>query len=122
MNRWRGVSDLVGDAIDGGSRAIEAIHVQAGAWVFDLLQRVPPLAGPARLARSIQRATIAGTYAAIRLVNRAAVALAAVAIDAAAAGGPSRAAPSAPRASRTPARRRARRGHRAGGRRAPARR
>jgi hypothetical protein len=85
MNRWRGLKDLIQDAVENGSRAIEEVHAQAGRWVFDLLERVPPLATPARLARSLQQAVIARTYETIRLVNRAVGGLVGVVIDAAAA-------------------------------------
>jgi hypothetical protein len=83
VKRWRGLKDLVEDAIDHGSRAIEEVHTQAGRWVFDVLERVPALATPARLARSVHETVVARTYATIRLVNRAIGGIAAVAIDAA---------------------------------------
>lgn len=83
MRRWRGLAELVVDAVDHGSRAVEEVHGQAGRWVFDLLERVPPLAGPARLVRSLQQRAIAGTYKTIRLANRLAGGLVVLAIDAA---------------------------------------
>jgi hypothetical protein len=83
VRRWRGLKDLVEDAIDHGSRAIEEIHRQAGRWVFDLLEKVPPLAAPARLGRSLQQAVIGRTYGTIRLVNRVVGGIAEIAIDAA---------------------------------------
>jgi len=83
VKRWRGLKDLIEDAIDQGSRAIEEVHGQAGRWVFDLLERVPPLATPARLARSLQQTVVARTYGTIRLVNRVVGGIIGIAIDAA---------------------------------------
>ena len=100
MKRWRGLKDLIEDAIDQGSRAIEEIHGQAGGWVFDLLEQVPPLAKPARLARSLQQTVIARTYGTIRLVNRVVGGIAAIAIDAAGAGPGKTSAPPGDRSSR----------------------
>lgn len=81
MKRLRGLAELVVDAVDHGSRAVEELHAQTGRWVFDLLERVPPLAAPARLVRSLQQQAIARTYGTIRLVNRLGGELAGVAID-----------------------------------------
>jgi len=81
VKRWRGLKDLIEDAIDQGSRAIEEVHGQAGRWVFDLLERVPPLATPARRVRALQQTVIARTYGTIRLVNRLVGGIVTVAID-----------------------------------------
>ena len=81
MTRWRGLKDLVEDAIDQGTRAIERIHAQAGRWVFGILQRVPPLATPARLASSLQQRIIVGTDGKIRLVNHLVGGIVGIALD-----------------------------------------
>ena len=70
MERWRGLKDLVQDAIDQGSTAVEQVHQQVARRTFDILEYVPPLAEPARRARLLQEAVIGGAYDAIRLVNR----------------------------------------------------
>jgi hypothetical protein len=84
VKRWRGLKDLVEDAVDHGSRAVEEVHGQAGRWVFDLLEQVPPLATPARLARSLQQVAIARTYGTIRLANRVVGGIVTIALDVAA--------------------------------------
>ncbi len=83
MTRWRGLMELVEDAIDQGSRAIEEVHGKAGRWAFELLERVPLLAPPVRVVRSVQQTVIARTYRTIRLVNRGIGAVVGMAIDAA---------------------------------------
>jgi hypothetical protein len=70
MKRWTGLKDLVQDAIDQGSTAVEQVHQQVARTTFDILEYVPPLAEPARRARLLQEAVIGGAYDAIRLVNR----------------------------------------------------
>ncbi len=100
VKRWRGLKDLIEDAIDQGSTAVGEIHGQAGRWVFDLLERVPPLAAPARLARSLQQAIVARTYGSIRLVNRLVGGIVAIAIDVAEAAPRKTSAPPGDRAPR----------------------
>jgi hypothetical protein len=93
VKRWRGLKDLIEDAIDQGSRAIEEVHGQTGRWVFDLLERVPPLATPARRARALQQTVIARTYGTIRLANRLVAGIATIAIDVAETAPPKTSAP-----------------------------
>ncbi len=81
MERWRGLKDLVQDAIDQGSTAVEQVHQQVARRTFDILEYVPPLAEPARRARLLQEAVIGGAYDAIRLVNRVVGAVAGAVMD-----------------------------------------
>ncbi|WP_437833008.1 hypothetical protein [Sorangium sp. So ce1153] len=71
MERWRGLKNLVEDAVDHGSRAVERLQKHAAKRPFDLLEQIPPLRAPVRGVRLIHDATLSGVHQAIRLVNRA---------------------------------------------------
>ncbi len=92
MTRWRGLKDLVVDAVHHGATAVEQVHQQVARKPFEILALVPPLATPARCAGSIQSAMIASTYGTIRAVNRFVGAVAGMVMDLAARGDEERAA------------------------------
>jgi hypothetical protein len=69
--RLRGSIDLVHDAVEHGSRAIEDIHLATAARPFELLDRVPPIAAPVRAVRAIHDATVTFSYGMVRLVTTA---------------------------------------------------
>lgn len=71
MERWRGLKDLVQDAVDHGSRAVERLQKHAAKLPFDLLEQIPPIKAPVRGIRLIHDTTLSGVHGAIRLVNRA---------------------------------------------------
>ncbi|WP_437547826.1 hypothetical protein WME95_48905 [Sorangium sp. So ce327] len=71
MDRWRGLKDLVQDAVDHGSRRVERIQKDAAKLPFDLLEQIPPIKAPVRGIRLIHDTTLSGVHGAIRLVNRA---------------------------------------------------
>ncbi|WP_437967406.1 hypothetical protein WMF04_49005 [Sorangium sp. So ce260] len=71
MERWRGLKDLVQDAVDHGSRAVERLQKHAVKLPFDLLEQIPPIREPVRGIRLIHDTTVSGVHGAIRLVNRA---------------------------------------------------
>lgn len=71
MDRWRGLKDLVQDAVDHGSRSVERLQKHAAKLPFDLLEQIPPIAAPVRGIRLIHDTTLSGVHGAIRLVNRA---------------------------------------------------
>jgi hypothetical protein len=81
VNRWRGLKDLVVDAVHHGTRAIEEVQATSTRRVYDLVGRVPPLAQPARWVRGAHEGLTAGAYVAIRAVNRAAGRLVDLALD-----------------------------------------
>jgi uncharacterized membrane protein len=83
MKRWLGLAELLEDGIDHGTIAVEQVHQATARIVFDVLERVPPLAPPARLARSLQQEAISRTYRTIRLVNGVVGALVGTALAAA---------------------------------------
>ncbi len=71
MDRWRGLVMLVADAVEHGSRAIERVHKETAQRPFGVLERIPPIALPAKAVHAIHDATVGGVHGAIRLVNRA---------------------------------------------------
>ncbi|WP_437522475.1 hypothetical protein WME79_31690 [Sorangium sp. So ce726] len=72
MDRWRGLKDLVQDAVDHGSRAVERLQKHAAKLPFDLLEQIPPISAPVRGIRLVHDTTVSGVHVAIRLVNRVA--------------------------------------------------
>ncbi|WP_434041070.1 MULTISPECIES: hypothetical protein [Sorangium] len=70
--RWRGLKDLVQDAVDNGSRAVERLQKHAAKLPFDLLEQIPPIATPVRGIRLVHDTMVSGVHVAIRLVNRVA--------------------------------------------------
>ncbi|AUX26423.1 hypothetical protein SOCEGT47_069850 [Sorangium cellulosum] len=71
MDRWRGLKDLVVDAVDHGSRAVERLQKHAAKLPFDLLEQIPPIKAPVRGIRLVHDTALSGVHGAIRLVNRA---------------------------------------------------
>ncbi|WP_438022083.1 hypothetical protein [Sorangium sp. So ce233] len=72
MERWRGLKDLVQDAVDNGSRAVERLQKHAAKLPFDLLEQIPPISAPVRGIRVVHDTMVSGVHVAIRLVNRVA--------------------------------------------------
>ena len=81
MNRWRGVKDLVRDAVDQGATAVERVHLATTAMPFAALRRIPPLDAPVETVQKLHDAAISGTYGMVRWVNRAVGATLDVALD-----------------------------------------
>ncbi|MBJ6765839.1 hypothetical protein JGU66_34225 [Myxococcaceae bacterium JPH2] len=70
MKRWRGLKNLVQDAVDHGATAIEEVHRNSAATPFQLLEQVPGLEKPARVAHGIHDLALSGSYGMVRLVTR----------------------------------------------------
>jgi hypothetical protein len=68
VKRWRGLVDLVVDAVDHGSAAVERVHLWTARKPFDLIALVPPLARPARSIAAAQGFAISAVYQTIREV------------------------------------------------------
>lgn len=81
MNRWRGLKDLVVDAVHHGATAVEVVHRRTARATIEVIALVPRLTGPARAVGAVQDAVIAVTYATIRQVNGAVGAVAGLVID-----------------------------------------
>ena len=72
MKRWRGLKDLVQDAVETGARAVERVQKETAAIPFAVLERLPPLAAPARRVHALHDAVVSVTYRTVRGVNGAA--------------------------------------------------
>ena len=81
MKRWRGLKDLLQDAVDKGTTAVERVHKDVVRTPFAVLEHVPPLADPARRCWSLAERAISETYETIRAVNRMTGELVGVALD-----------------------------------------
>jgi hypothetical protein len=82
MTRWRGLAELVQDAVHHGTLAVERVHQRVARTPLEILAHVPPLATPAQRIATFQAAAIGATYTAIRGVNGAVGAAAAIALEA----------------------------------------
>ena len=83
MTRWRGLKDLVVDAVHHGVTAVEGVHRRTMRATVEVIALAPGLAGPARTVGAVQDAACAATYETIRLVNGLVGAAADVVLDAA---------------------------------------
>jgi hypothetical protein len=83
MTRWRGLKDLLADAVHHGATGVEAVHRRTAQTTIEVVARVPGLGGPARAVGAVQDAAIAATYEAIRRVNGAVSAVVGLVLDAA---------------------------------------
>lgn len=68
--RIRGLKDLVIDAVDNGSTAIEKLQKETVQLPFNVLAEVAPKGVPVRGIQEIYEASVSGTHAVIRMVNR----------------------------------------------------
>ena len=78
LARWRGLKDLVVDAVDRGAAEVEKVHRESVRLPLQLLGRAPRLASPARAVAGIADTALAATYGAVRLATRAVGAIASV--------------------------------------------
>jgi hypothetical protein len=82
MTRWRGLAELVQDAVHYGTLAVERVHQRVARTPFEFLACVPPLAATAQGIAAFQATVIGATYTAIRGVNCTVGAAAVVALEA----------------------------------------
>lgn len=70
LEKWRGLKDLVVDAVDHGSQAVEAIHLASSRRVFRIVRVVPGADVPARLVEGIYEGSVKRTYGTVRFVAK----------------------------------------------------
>jgi hypothetical protein len=67
--RWRGLSALIGDAVEQGTTAVERIHMATAGRPFKIIEQIPPIAGPTKLVHGVHDAIVTNTYSQIRWWN-----------------------------------------------------
>ena len=83
MNRLRGLAELVQDAVQHGTIAVEKVHQSVARTPLEVLALVPPLTATALWMADAQSRLIAASYRTIREASAAAGALAGTCIEAA---------------------------------------
>jgi pimeloyl-ACP methyl ester carboxylesterase len=73
--------ELLEDAVELGSSAVQEVHEAIAARTYDIIEAVPPLQAPTRAVREVHFRVLRGTYAALRLANKLVGAAAGVAAD-----------------------------------------
>jgi hypothetical protein len=69
MSRLRGLFDLLRDAVDQGSLAIQRVQLEISRRPFEILEQAPGIDAPARVVRLVHDLVVAQTYGSVRLVN-----------------------------------------------------
>jgi hypothetical protein len=67
--RWRGLKNLVADAVVHGSAAVEKIHLTTTKRTFDVLEAIPGIALPAKPIHVVHDVAVRATYGSIRAVT-----------------------------------------------------
>ena len=80
MGRLKGLKDLVQDAVEHGSTAVQKVHEEFAARPFDVLEATP-IRLPVKGVRFVHDTITSTVYASIRGVNRIAGAAAGAVID-----------------------------------------
>lgn len=70
VKELRGINALIHDAVDAGVDATEKMHLAIARKPFAVLEKITPIAAPARVVDRVQLAITTGVYRSIRVVNR----------------------------------------------------
>jgi hypothetical protein len=81
--RVKGLSKLVSEVVEHGSRAVERIHLGTAARPFAVLEAIPAIAAPAYAVRVVHDGVTRAVYASVRGVNKVAFVVVDAAIEAA---------------------------------------
>jgi hypothetical protein len=87
--RWRGLTALVADAVEHGSRAVERVQKATAQRPFAVLEKIPSIATVARGVHAVHDASVTTVHGAIRAVNRVAGRTITVVVDTISERGPS---------------------------------
>jgi hypothetical protein len=80
LKRWRGLKDLVRDAMQHGTTAVERVHLETARRPFAVLESI---AGePVQTIHQVHDAVVSSTYGAVRAVAQVVDTALGVAIDA----------------------------------------
>lgn len=67
--RWRGLKNLVADAVVHGSAAVEKIHLTTTDRTFGVLEAIPGVAIPAKPIHAVHDFSVKAVYGSIRAVT-----------------------------------------------------
>jgi hypothetical protein len=67
--RWRGLKNLVADAVVHGSAAVEKVHLATTKRTFDVLEAIPGVDVPAKPIHAVHDFAVKTTYSSIRAVT-----------------------------------------------------
>lgn len=70
LSRLRGLTDLLIDGVEHGSRAVEKVHLATAERWFGLVAAVPPLDEPTNVVRAVHDTSVRGVHGTVRLVTR----------------------------------------------------
>ena len=79
--QWRGLKDLLIDAVEQGTSAVERVHLATSRRSFWAVKQVPVIREPAQTVEHVYDAAVASAYASVRAVTRAVGTALDVAID-----------------------------------------
>ena len=71
LERIKGLSKLVAEAVDHGSRAVERVHRESAKRPFEMLKIISPIAGVVRAVESVHDAVVTTSYDGVRTITRA---------------------------------------------------
>lgn len=69
-SRWRGLKDLVENAVENGSIAIERLQKETARRPFSILESIPPIALPARGIHELHDHVVSSVHGSIRITTR----------------------------------------------------
>jgi hypothetical protein len=81
LEQWKGLSELVTDAVVSGASAIERVHLAVASRPFDILEEIPIVAAPAGVVRVVHDLSTRASYASVRGVARLVGRVVGVALD-----------------------------------------
>lgn len=69
VRRWKGLSSMIGDAVEHGSLAVERIHMATARRPFEIIEKIPAVASPTKIVHGVHDAIVTQTYKQIRWWN-----------------------------------------------------
>ena len=66
LRRWKGLSALIGDAVEHGSAAVERIHMASARRPFQIIEKIPVLEAPTKLVHGVHDAIVSECFPSLR--------------------------------------------------------
>ncbi|MDD9939301.1 MAG: hypothetical protein OXT09_37290 [Myxococcales bacterium] len=67
--RWRGLKDIVRDAVTHGTTAIERVHLETSRRPFAVLEQLPTLSKPVATIHQLHDTVVSTGYTSVRTVT-----------------------------------------------------